>query len=265
MLSSWSLFWVSCMRFRVASWASQIHANRHSPLGTFYHPNPNGTFPFVSPTRGLRVGDHTDCRSRRTRGSSMFAQTSVVVDIMTLEFFLQFRSVFHFYLCGLILRRLPVQRNLVALQWHPLLLRPSFETQKNPVLWTQLGSLNRLSQCHLWVQAGHYISEISVLTTPHFLRCQMSISDAKWTVLCSFCAARMTSCSALFFGHLPGRQLFELLPSVVHCCFGIQIFLSLGAWERTCAQDCSDSTSGTLSPQCDHRDLLIESLPNAFS
>ena len=45
------------LRFRVASWASQIHANRHSPLGTFYHPNPNGTFPFVSPTRGLRVGD----------------------------------------------------------------------------------------------------------------------------------------------------------------------------------------------------------------
>ena len=55
----------------------------------------------------------------------------------------------------------------------------------------------------------------------------MSISDAKWTVLRFFCAARMTSFSALHIGHLPGRQLFQLLPSLVHCCCCIQIFYRL--------------------------------------
>ena len=37
----------------------------------------------------------------------------------------------------------------------------------------------------------------------------------------------MTSFSALYIGHLPGRQPFELLSSLVHCCCCIQIFYRL--------------------------------------
>ena len=43
----------------------------------------------------------------------------------------------------------------------------------------------------------------------------MSISVAKWTVLGSICASWMTSFFALYLGHLPSQQLFELLPFFV--------------------------------------------------
>ena len=38
----------------------------------------------------------------------------------------------------------------------------------------------------------------------------------------------MTSSFALYFGHLSSRQLFELLPFFVHCCFCILDFHCLG-------------------------------------
>ena len=70
---------------------------------------------------------------------------------------------------------------------------------------------------------------------------------------------------ALDFGHLPGRQLFELLPFFVHCCFLHPKFSPLGAQEWTCAQDYNDSTCWTPFQPCDLRDLSVESFPNVYS
>ena len=53
--------------------------------------------------------------------------------------------------CKQILRRLLVHHGRVALQWHPLLLRPSFEMQTKLALWIRHKSQSRLLQCHLGV------------------------------------------------------------------------------------------------------------------
>ena len=52
----------------------------------------------------------------------------------------------------------------------------------------------------------------------------MSISLAKWTVICSFLCFLDNLLFALYFGHLPCWQLFELLPFLVLCCFCIRNF-----------------------------------------
>ena len=59
-----------------------------------------------------------------------------------------------------------------------------------------------------------------------FLRWQMSISVAKRTILFSFCFQNDLSV-ALYIGHLPRWQLFELVPFFVHCCFRIRNFYRL--------------------------------------
>ena len=91
---------------------------------------------------------------------------------------------------------------------------------------------------------GLYISEISA-PTPHFLRCQMSISDAKWTVLLLFsrCQNDLLFCSSHWSFARPAT--FRASPIPCPLRLSHPDFLTLGAWERTCAQDCSDSMSGT--------------------
>ena len=92
----------------------------------------------------------------------------------------------------------------------------------------------------------------------------MSISVAIWTGLCSFRASRITSFFAISFVHLPCRQLFELLPFLVHCCFCIRNFHRLGHGNELVHKMRKTQRVEPL-PQCDLRDLLMEPFPNTSS
>ena len=108
-----------------------------------------------------------------------------------------------------VLRLLLVLHNQAVLQWHPLLWRPSFVMQTNLALWIQHTSLNRLSLCYLGLCTFD-----TAVPTPHFffLRWQMSISAAKWTVLCSICASRIFQwIASIDFAFSDGSRNFRKL------------------------------------------------------
>ena len=116
----------------------------------------------------------------------------------------------------LILRRLHVLRNLVALQRHPLLSRPTYVTQTNLALWILHSSLYRLSQYHLRAQPGLCIFDTSA-PTPHFF----GMTD--------FHQRGKMDCSLPFFCFQDDLPFcFLLWPCFVHCCFCIQNFHRLG-------------------------------------
>ena len=182
------------------------------------------------PTKYLFSCHHTNFAPQDLQCLTKILATHVVehvsinLDILTLDplVILEHRS---FSLgCKLILRRLLVLGNLVTLLWHPLLLRPSFEMQTNPVLWMQRKRLNRLWQCYLGAQHGLWILETSVLT-PH--PWQTSINDAKWTVLCSLCASWMTSLLLITLVIVHAGNFSSFFPFFVHCCFRIEDFVRL--------------------------------------
>ena len=60
----------------------------------------------------------------------------------------------------------------------------------------------------------------------------MSISVAKWTLIFSFCASKITSIFPLYVGQLPHRQLFELFHSLSTAAFCIRIFYRLWHWDE---------------------------------
>ena len=64
---------------------------------------------------------------------------------------------------------------------------------------------------------------------PHFLWWQMSINVAKWTVLRSSLCFQNDLSFALYLGHLPCWQFFELLSLFLHSGFCIREFAPLGA------------------------------------
>ena len=134
-------------------------------------------------TTGSSILDHDSghsCLGRRihTSGHSDFG------------IFHKFVSIIHFWPgCKLILRLLLVPRILPTLLWHPLLLQPSVVMLMILVLWILHKIQNQLLQCDLGIQLGLYISEMLV-STPLFLKWQMSINVAKWTFLLSLCASQ---------------------------------------------------------------------------
>ena len=52
--------------------------------------------------------------------------------------------------------------------------------------------------------------------TPRFLRWHMSINEAKWTLMLSLCASRITSLFALDLPQIPCWNCVELFPFLVH-------------------------------------------------
>ena len=90
----------------------------------------------------------------------------------------------------------------------------------------------------------------------------MSVSVAKWTVLFSLCASRINFLCSLLWSI---AMLATFRASPTPCPLLLHpVFSSLGAWERTCAQDCNDSANCILCLRCDLHDLLKESFPNTF-
>ena len=92
-------------------------------------------FGIVFPTVIRHVGDHTDFVQQEQpvlQCSTKMLATCVVedvsknLDILTLESFKMLERLSFLLGCKLILRRLFVLHILVVLQYHPLLLRPSF-------------------------------------------------------------------------------------------------------------------------------------------
>ena len=68
---------------------------------------------------------------------------------------------------------------------------------------------------------------------------------------------------ALYIGHLPSRQSLHRLQLLVHGCFLHPGFSSLGAQDELVQKIIMTQRVKTPSPQCDLRDLLTESFPNA--
>ena len=143
--------------------------------------------------------------------------------------------------------------------------------QTNLALCLQHTSLNRLSP-----MSTRSTTQPFVLwyfgSNSAFWRWQMSIKVAKWTVIFSISASRITSFLVNTVGQLPRWQLFELLPFFVHC-LRIQNFLSNEAQEQTCALDCCDSTNWTLSfrnvvfisfGSVDSKRFLVDSWPSTM-
>ena len=168
-----------------------------------------------------------------------------------------------------------VLRILVALLWHPSLLRPSLcdadepcfaHTAQEPESSFTMSPRNTTRPWNFGSNFG-------------FLRWQMSISVAHWTVLCSFCGFWMTSlllqlrileltdvhqrctlnCPLLLlwllddlsfapdFGHLPCWQFFELSHFLSTAASASEIVIA-GGIGLSCAEDRNDSTNWTLLP-----------------
>ena len=64
----------------------------------------------------------------------------------------------------------------------------------------------------------------TLVLTPHFLRWQMSITEAKRSSFFLSLCFQVTFFFVLHFGHLPWWWLFEFLPFFVHCCLCIWNF-----------------------------------------
>ena len=89
------------------------------------------------------MGDHTNFAQEEPQdlqcltmhlATCVVEDVSVYLDILTSEFCAIFERPSFLLECKLILRRMLVLHNRVAVQLHSLLLRPSFEMQTNPVL-----------------------------------------------------------------------------------------------------------------------------------
>ena len=151
-------------------------------------------------TLSLPQGDKTDFVQEEPQGlrcltkilaTCVVEDVSEYLDILTLEASVMLKRLSFFLGCKLMLRRLLVWRNLVALQRHPWLFRPSFEMQTNPVLWMQRKSLNRLLKYHLGVQLDLCIVDTSVLSPLCWEDRRPSLKQKM--DICFFCASKLTS------------------------------------------------------------------------
>ena len=102
--------------------------------------------------------------------------------------------------CDQILHQLLVRRNLVVLQYHPLLLRQSFGTQTSPVQWKLRRLQSRLLRCHHGVRLTyvHQCSKVNFICVSLCFENNLLAHD---------------------FLQLPCWDCFERLPFLVHCCF----------------------------------------------
>ena len=116
--------------------------------------------------------------------------------------------------CVPIWRRLLVRHSLVALEWHPSLLLPSFVTQTSLVQWILHRLQSRL--CLLYF--------CNLGSDSAFLRWQMSINVAKWTCFFVSLCIQNKSLFSLNFVQMPRWNRFEPLSVLVHCCFRIRNF-----------------------------------------
>ena len=115
-----------------------------------------------------------------------------------------------------ILRPLLVLRNQAVWRWYPWLLQPSFVTQMNLALWTLRMSLNQKKKKNTMSPRStpRPLNFWNLGSNSEFLRWQMSINDAKCTVLPCFI-------DHLFFvsdfRQLPCRYLFKFFLFCMHC------------------------------------------------
>ena len=90
-----------------------------------------------------------------------------------------------------------------------------------------------------------------------FFKWQMSITEAKSTVLPSFSASLMTFCSLLW--SLAMLAVCSASPTLCPLLHSHPFFFSLfDAWALTCAQDCDDPINWIPFLQCDLHDLLAD-------
>ena len=193
------------------------------------HPNTSRTFSRCLPREACKWVDHTDFVKEEPTRSPLLDQDSghlcggrrVRLSGHSDWNVYQISGRFPFLLaCKLILRRLLVRPNLVALLLHPLLIRDADE----PLFSDEPESSFAMSP---WDHDPALVF-CRFGSRSAFLRWQMSISGAKWKVLCSFCASRMPTVLLFTLVICPHRQLFGLRPSLSTAPVASGIFITWG-------------------------------------
>ena len=171
-------------------------------------------------TTGSSILDHDFghlCFGRRIQisGHSVFG---ILITLMHLPFRPAYKRVLH---------QLLALNMLEALKNCPWPLRLSFEMLMILVQWTLHTNQTHLLQCHLGVRpclcTFWYWNSSS-----KFLRWQMSINDAKWTLLPLFFASSITSFLFLTFVSCHARIFSSFSHSFSTAAFASVIFINWG-------------------------------------
>ena len=158
-------------------------------------------------------------------------------DIPIFEFWKKCSKHLPFLLeCKQILHPLLVLHILVALIWHPLLLRLSFVTLMILALWILRKIQNHLSQCRQGVQLGLYISDFCLVPTPNSWDDRCPLTTQKCTFLPFVLASSITSFLFLTFVSCHARIFSSFSHFLSTAAFASGIFIAWGIGINLCTR-----------------------------